>query len=77
MEKTYRERLNRSFGKTLLDTPVPNRKIVFSESEWIEIKSSQSLARASGTNKIRPCSETENTKIPSPSTSFSAKIKAT
>ena len=29
MEKPYRERLNRSFGKTLLDTPVPNRKIKF------------------------------------------------
>ena len=57
MKKTYRERLNRSFGNTLLDTPVP--------------------PRASGTNKIRSCSETENTKIPSPSTSSSAKIKAT
>ena len=30
MEKTYKERLKRSFGKTLLDdSPVPNRKIKF------------------------------------------------
>ena len=33
MERTYRERLNRSFGKTLLDTPVPNRKIKFFPTE--------------------------------------------
>ena len=29
MERTNREPLNRSFGKTLLDSPVPNRKIKF------------------------------------------------
>ena len=29
MEKRYKERLKRSFGKTLLDSPVPNRKIKF------------------------------------------------
>ena len=29
MERKYAERLNKSFGKTLLDTPVPNRKIKF------------------------------------------------
>ena len=33
MEKTYRERLNRSFEKTLLDKPVPNRKIKFFTTE--------------------------------------------
>ena len=29
MDKLYEKRLRRSFEKTLLDTPVPNRKIIF------------------------------------------------
>ena len=32
MDKLYEERLKRSFGKTLLDSPVPNRKIKFLRS---------------------------------------------
>ena len=33
MEKLYKERLNKSFQKTLLDSPVPNRKIKFFPTE--------------------------------------------
>ena len=28
MDKSYEKRLKRSFGKTLLDSPVPNRKLI-------------------------------------------------
>ena len=33
MEKLYKERLNKSFQKTLLDSPVPNRKTKFFPTE--------------------------------------------
>ena len=33
MDKLFQKRLKRSFGKTLLDSPVPNRKIKFFPTE--------------------------------------------
>ena len=45
MDRTYKERSKRSFGKTLLDTPVPNRKIKFFPTEK-GLKSRAALARS-------------------------------